>query len=154
MNRKWLDGTLMIIGIVVIVGGYLACNSPANNQAEQLTHGTVKAAINIKSSDKSCQQYAGPDYGHLVKNAFPDLSKSAGQQIVWHGQVDGGPPNQKVVVEFPAGQSPFSKDKFDEGQDSGAIKDSAAPGNYPFSTVTVGGTVCSSFSDPGVHVTP
>ena len=151
MNRKWLDSILITIGIFVIVGGLVGCYRYLSTAK---THGTVKAAINIKSGDKSCQQYAGPDYGHLVKYAFPDISKSAGQKIVWHGQIDGGPPNQKVVVEFPSDQSPFSSEKFHEGEDSGAVKGSAQEGDYSFSTVSVGGTVCSSFSDPGVHVTP
>jgi hypothetical protein len=151
MNGKWSTTTLLITGIVGLVLGYLVMARLFPIPAPSHAGGTVKAVINLKSADKSCQQYAGSDFGHVVKYAFPVLSRSAKQTIVWHGQVDGGPPNQKVEVEFPGGQSPFSKDKFDEDQDSGPpVTDNY--GDYPFSKVWVGGTECSSFSDPGTHI--
>lgn len=114
--------------------------------------GQTKAAMNLKSSDKSCQQYAGPDFGHLQKQDFAQLSKSRKHTIIWRGELDNGPPNQKVHITFPSNRCPFSKCDFDEDQDSGPILDSADIGNYPYSAVTVGGTGCASFSDPGVIV--
>ena len=100
-----------------------------------------EAVINLNSKDNSCQQYAGTDFGHVVKYAFPVLSKG-GDSIVWHAQVDGGSPNQKVHVSFPASHCPFKSDKCDlnENQDSGSVSDSAEMGDYPFSAVKVGGT--------------
>ena len=157
MNRKWSTAALLITGIVGLGVGYLLLARLNPVPVLREARGTVKAVINIKTADKSCQQYAGSDFGHVVKWAFPDVSKDNGQAIVWHGQIDGGPPNQKVHVEFPAGQSPFSKDKFDKDDDSGPVLPGAEYKDYPFSgvanAVMVGDLPCNSFTDPGVHVT-
>ena len=154
MNRKHSTAnfivfvlvTLVVVGPLVAVLQLIAAPAPPGKSPQH-----TKAVINLNSSDKSCQQYAGKDFGHVVKYAFPLLNKG-GDSIVWHGQIDGGGPNQKVEVKFPPGQSPFSNDTFGEDQDSGPVSSSAAAGDYPFATVSVGGTLCSKFTDPGVHV--
>jgi hypothetical protein len=156
MNRKWSTATLGVATVVALVLGFVIPKilSPAPARVPKAAS-QMKAVINRNSSDNSCQQYAGSDFGHVVKYAFPLLTKG-GDTIVWHGEVDGGSP-VKVHVEFPPGQSPFgNREKFDEGRDSGPVSNLAAPKDYPFllSAVTVDGTPCSSFTDPGVHVDP
>lgn len=156
MKSKRSTISLLTTGIIGLAMGYflISCLNPSRSK----THGPVKAVVNLKTADNSCQQYAGSDFGHVYKWAFPDVSRSNGQTIVWHGQIDGGPPNQKVHVEFPVGQSPFSKYKFDKDDDSGPVLPSAEYKDYPFSSVAnavmVGDMPCNSFTDPGVHVTP
>lgn len=139
------------VGLVLVLG--LSMFSCKRAVPPTVQGGQTKAAINLISSDKSCQQYAGPDFGHLTKQDFVPLSQKRKETIVWHGELDNGPPNQKVHVTFPSNDCPFSKCDFDEDQDSGPILDSAKIGKkYAYSAVTVGGTPCSSFSDPGVIV--
>jgi hypothetical protein len=153
MNRKWSTTILGGTALVALVLGFLIPKilnfspAPSSRAASQM-----KAVINRNSSDNSCQQYAGPDFGHVVKYAFPLLH--VGDSVVWHGEVDGGPPNAKVEVQFSPALTPFAKNKFGEDDPSGPVGSLVAPRDYPFLTVSVNGTPCSSFTEPGVHVDP
>jgi len=149
------------IGMVGVLVGVLVSHLLMLQQSHKRPGGTSnkattqwKAIINRDSSDDSCTQYAGKDFGNVVTYSYPVLAKG-GDSIIWHGQVDGSPQGKATVhVEFPSGQSPFVGYKFDEDHDSGAVRNSAGYGDYPFANakVLVGGVACSSFSDPGVHV--
>ena len=152
MNRKWSTGTMGLATVVALaVGFFVAKISTFADAAPPTTARTMKAVINRKSKDNSCQQYAGSDFGHVVKYAFPLLNR--GDKIVWRGQVDGSGPNVGVEVDFDPALSPFgSSHSFKEDQPSPAVGNSVASGDYPFSAVKVDGTPCASFSDPGVHV--
>ena len=153
MNRKWSTATLVATAVVALVLGFFMVKfssfAPANHAKAS---SQTKAIINRNSVDNSCQQYAGSDFGHVVKYAFPLLHP--GDTIVWHGQVDGVGPTVKVEVQFSPALSPFSGNKFVQDQPAGPVGTLVAPRDYPFSTVLVDGTPCSSFSDPGVHVDP
>ena len=151
MNGKWPTSIVGVTTVVALVVGFFVAKiltfSPAPSKAAQ----TTKAVINRRSSDNSCEQYAGSDFGHVVKYAYPLLNR--GDNIVWHGQVDGAGPNVKVKVDFEPAFSPFgSSHSFKEDQPSLAIGNLVASRDYPFSAVSVDGTPCASFSDPGVHV--
>jgi hypothetical protein len=154
MNRKWSTTALLITAIVGFAIGYFILQRRNLNQGLLKSSGTVKAVINLDTThNNSCQQYAGQDFGHVFKDAFPRISQSGHQKIVWHGQINGGPPNAKVVVDFPAGQPPFiNGHTFHENEEAGPVSSSTEYKDYPFLTVSVGGTPCNSFSDPGVHV--
>lgn len=150
MNGKWSTGIVGVAIVVALVLGFFIAKiltfAPAPKAAQ-----TTKAVINRSSSDNSCQQYAGSDFGHVVKYAFPLLNR--GDNIVWHGQVDGAGPNVKVEVDFDPALSPFgSSHSFKEDKPSPAIGNSVASRDYSFSAISVGGTPCAKFSDPGVHV--
>jgi len=155
MNRKWSTGTMGVAIVVALVVGFFIAKTltfaPAPAPPTKAAAQTMKAVINRSSTDNSCQQYAGSDFGHVIKYAFPLLNR--GDNIVWHGQVDGGGPNVKVEVDFDPAFSPFgSSNSFKEDQPSPAVGNLVAPRDYPFSAVFVDGTKCASFSDPGVHV--
>ena len=152
MNGKWSTGVVGVTTIVaIVVGFFIAKVLTFVPPPPKATAQTTKAVINRSSSDNSCQQYAGPDFGHVVKYAYPLLNK--GDKIVWHGQVDGAGPNVKVEVDFDPAFSPFgSSHIFKEDQLSPAVGNLVASRDYPFSAVSVDGTPCASFSDPGVHV--
>jgi hypothetical protein len=152
MNGKWSTATLSVTTLVALVAGFfIAKIMTAPSSTTRATAQTVKAIIKRNSSDNSCQQYAGSDFGHVVKYAYPLLNR--GDKIVWRGQVDGAVPKVKVEVHFNPASSPFgSSNTFNEDQPSPAVDNSVASGDYPFSAASVDGTPCASFSDPGVHV--
>jgi hypothetical protein len=150
VNGKWSTSIVGVTTVVALVVGFFIAKiltfAPAPKAAQ-----TTKAVINRSSTDNSCQQYAGSDFGHVVKYAYPLLNR--GDNIVWHGQVDDKGPNVTVKVDFEPAFSPFgSSHSFKEDQPSPAIGNLVASRDYPFSAVSVGGTPCASFSDPGVHV--
>lgn len=152
MKRTWSTAALALVGIGAFIVGFIISTLLKTAQGPtQAMRRQIKAVINLDSHDNSCQQFAGSDFGHVVKYAFPVLTKG-GDSIVWHGQVDGGSPNQKVEVQFPPNYTPFASSTFSQDQDSGPVNASAAMGDYPFASASVGGTPCSSFKDPGVHV--
>src|SRR5215469_3484397 len=106
MNGKWSTATLSVTTLVALVAGFfIAKTLTAPPSPTRATAETVKAIINRNSSDNSCQQYAGSDFGHVVKYAYPLLNR--GDKIVWHGHVDGAGPNVKVEVDFDPAFSPF-----------------------------------------------
>ena len=151
MNGKWSTGIVGLTTVVALVVGFFIAKILTAPAPPKVVAHTTKAVINRSSRNNSCQQYAGPDFGHVVKYAYPLLNR--GDKIVWHGQVDGAGPNVKVEVDFALAFSPFgSSHTFKEDQTSPAVDNSVASQDYPFSAVSVDGTPCASFSDPGVHV--
>jgi hypothetical protein len=90
------------------------------------------------------------------QDAYPHLARPfggiGGNTIAWTGINLAGAATNNVDVVFPLRDgSPFSKADFHRGEDSGTIVAGARAKDYPFASVTVDGTPCSQYIDPGVH---
>lgn len=67
MNGKWSTGVVGVTTIVaLVVGFFIAKILTFAPTAPKVAAQTIKAVINRSSSDNSCQQYAGPDFGNVV----------------------------------------------------------------------------------------
>lgn len=148
MSGKVSVATVGTIGIAALVVGFIFRTLvPA-----QTLFGAHKKAVIVMDGNNACSQYEIKN-GTRIKTAYPVLNPPVllifgGDKIMWHGEDAKGNP-AKVVVHFST--TPFAANQYDDGMETSDV-DNSPRGDYPFDTVTVGTTPCSSFRDPGIHV--
>jgi hypothetical protein len=152
-NQKVSIAVATTIGVGILGIGLLGGSVfPTNG-----VFGDHKKAVITMDGERVCRQYVDASGGR-VKDAYPDIYRPSwwpitlGDSISWTGEKQGVKTNNVDVV-FPVDASPFKKPDFHHGEDSSTVVSGAAAGDFSFSSVTIDGTACSAFSDPGVHVT-
>ena len=152
MNGKTTNFKIAAVGVATLVLGFLGGSVVV---ATSIFSSQKKGVITISKDAKNHEVYDCAQTVNGDKDAYPHLNRPfigiGGNTITWTGVNLNGAPTTNVDVVFPSGGTPFSQVDFHHGQDSGTIVNRAPAKDYPFATVTVDGTPCSQFVDPGVH---
>lgn len=174
MNDKYSIATFTGVVVIALALGLLLgkialaprAPGPPETGQKMFAAGETKNA-RIRITDQANGLCKGESDG--VTDAYPRLNPHAQNppdEIRWIGATIDGKAAQ-IVVTFPDKNpetlgpgSPFQggQRQFTTNQISPPVDPNAAPGDYPFESVTItpsGGTpfTCKNASDPGVHVT-
>ena len=158
MNDKNANGRtsnfrVATVGVGALILGLLGGTLVPTNGA----FGQHEKAVIVMDGQGVCRQYVNTDAGR-VKDAYPRVYRPSlfpptfGDVIAWTGVKPDGTMTRNVDVVFPPDATPFAKRDFHNGEETSKVVKGAPAGDFSFATVTIDGTQCSAFSDPGVHV--
>jgi len=148
MNNKWSTLTVGVVAVgALAVGLAVPKISPlvlGHKKAE------IRATARMADGTYKCQQWSGGSWTSLNPYKFPPLDKgSFGDKIRWRGKDLSG---NRIDVTVQFSKSPFAKTQYGDDEETSTIDSGVAQGDYSFSAVTLGGTSCLQYEDPGVHV--